>query len=273
MKPYIYSNQRALNLPTKSSSKPRLTWLVLLSGAFLVWFWPTKTTLEYQYDEIMKAAKTQPSVAAQAEIGNLKINIPDWSFFKDGAIWSLVNKQAQLSNRFTPDLVDSPIEHTGNSMKVAVQMSGKLEALHQAATREGVRLMLSSAYRSANDQQAIYDSYLRSHGQAYVNDYVARPGTSEHQTGLAVDISSYSSACKAQASQCSLDFSAISWLRNNASKFGFIQRYPSGKQSITGVAGEAWHYRYVGTELAKLLTSSNLTLDEFVAQIAPGYAK
>lgn len=269
-----YYKSRSSTLPTaKTPTKSRWLWVVLLSGAFLVWFWPAKTTVERQYDEISALLANHPSIVTSAEISGSKINIPDWSLFSDGNIWSLVNRDARLSDTFTPRLSDAPLEHTGENMKVATTIVPKLRSLQAAAAKDGINLMLSSAYRSTADQQAIYDSYLRSHGQAYVNDYVALPGTSEHQTGLAIDISSFSRDCKIQAAQCSLDFSAITWLRNNAADFGFIQRYPAGKQSITGVAGEAWHYRYVGTELARLLESSGLTFDEFVAQVAPGYAK
>ena len=269
-----YYKSRSLRLPTtKTAAKSRLLWVVLLVGAFLVWFWPAKTTVERQYNEISASLTGQQNVVASAEISQTKLNIPDWSLFSDGGIWSLVSRDARLSDKFTPTLSDAPLEHTGENMKVATAVVPKLRSMQTAAAKDGVRLMLSSAYRSTADQQAIYNSYLRSHGQAYVNNYVALPGTSEHQTGLAIDISSFSRECKAQAAQCSLDFNATAWLRNNAANFGFIQRYPAGKQSITGVAGEAWHYRYVGTELARLLTDNDLTLDEFVPQIAPGYAR
>lgn len=273
MQTHYYKSRTSMLPTTKTPTKSRWLWVVLLAMAFLVWFWSAKTAVEQQYTGIGATLQSQSSLVASAEINDIKINVPDWSLFSDGNIWSLVNGDARLSDTFTPRLSDAPLEHTGENMKVATTIVPKLRSMQAAAAKDGINLMLSSAYRSTADQQAIYDSYLRSHGQAYVNDYVARPGTSEHQTGLAIDISSFSRDCKAQAAQCNLDFSAITWLRNNAADFGFIQRYPAGKQSITGVAGEAWHYRYVGTELAQLLTANDLTLDEFVFQIAPGYAK
>lgn len=268
-----YQSRRSVPQKNKPQTKSRLAWLVVIAAVFLLWFWPLKTSLERQYEELAIIHANQSNVVATAEIGGSKLHIPDWSLFSDGNLWSLVNREAKLSPNFTPRLVTAPIDHTGSNMRVAVSMVPKLKSLYAAAAKDGVKLMLSSAYRSVKDQQEIYNSYLTTRGQAYVDSYVALPGTSEHQTGLAVDISSYSSECRTQAAACSLDFSAITWLRNNAADYGFIQRYPAGKQSITGVAGEAWHYRYVGTELANLLTANNLTLDEFVNQIAPGYAK
>jgi D-alanyl-D-alanine carboxypeptidase len=133
--------------------------------------------------------------------------------------------------------------------------------------------MFSSTYRSALDQRVIYDTFQSLYGKEYVHDYVAVPGASEHQTGLAVDIATASRDCSVDANACSLDADAMAWLRAHAADYGFIERYPSGKQSITGVAGEHWHYRYVGVPLAKALDGAHMTLDEFVQQTAPGYAR
>jgi D-alanyl-D-alanine carboxypeptidase len=133
--------------------------------------------------------------------------------------------------------------------------------------------MISSAYRSLQDQQATYDSYVAECGTACANQYVLPVGASEHHTGLAVDFSSASDQCAADSDDCSLGASAVTWLADNAWRYGFIHRYPEGKQSITGVAQESWHYRYVGIVMAKAMHGSGLTYDEVVQQLAPGYAK
>lgn len=208
-----------------------------------------------------------------AEIDKNKVVVPNWSVFKAGQLWNLVSSAHTLNLSYVPDLADVSVAHAPAATKVSKMISLPLLSMVKQASADGVDLMLSSAYRSSDDQQATYNSLLNMYGRAYVHEYVAKPGASEHQTGLAVDIASVSHGCEIDANACSLDASAIAWLRTHAADYGFIERYPSGKQSITGVAGEHWHYRYVGVPLAKALDSANMTLDEFVQQTAPGYAK
>lgn len=215
---------------------------------------------------------TSTPVAA-AEIGDATVSVPSWSLFHNGQIWSLVSSSHQLKLTFTPKLTETIVTHAPDATKISTQIHGPLTSMISQAKTEGVNLMLSSAYRSALDQQVLYSALLTLHGREYVQQYVAAPGASEHQTGLAVDIATLTHGCEIDANACSLDANGIAWLRAHAAEYGFIERYPSGKQSITGVAGEHWHYRYVGVPLAKALTSVNMTLDEFVEQVAPGYAK
>lgn len=247
----------------------------LLAGVVAVtwWFLVTAREITSSYDAVSRQLAAQPTLVSTVTLDNQLIHIPTWTLFHDGNIWSLVSADRQLGSSYTPELVATPVPHTAGDVQIAKTIAPPLTALFAAAKANGVPLMVSSAYRSPEDQQEIYDFYLRAYGQSYVNSYVAFPGKSEHQTGLAVDISSFSNDCSLNAGNCSLDYDAILWLRQNSSRFGFVQRYPSGKQSITGVAGEAWHYRYVGVTLAKFMESTNLTLDEFVQQAAPGYAK
>lgn len=210
---------------------------------------------------------------ATVEIGETKLSVYSWNLFKTGQMWSLVSPTHTLALTFTPELVAVTTDHAPGATQIGKSIEAPLGSLFAAASADGVGLILSSAYRSATDQQAVYDSLLALHGSEYVHEYVAAPGASEHQTGLAVDIASVTHGCAIDANACSLDAAAIAWLRAHAADYGFIERYPSGKQSITGVAGEHWHYRYVGVPLAKALTSAGMTLDEFVTQTAPGYAK
>lgn len=237
---------------------------VLLSGAILL----------VAVGLTLRAASPKSLASVQeVEVGKQIVNVPDWQVFRSGNIWALTNSTRKLSDNYTPSVVEAPVAHTGNDMKVAASLSHTLTSLFAAADKDGVKLMLSSAYRSAADQQAMYSTYLKMNGKQYVQDYVAVPGASEHQTGLAVDLAVASNSCKANASACSLDAPAIAWLRKHAAEYGFIERYPEGKQSITGIAGEHWHYRYVGVPLAKALTNASMTLDEFVQQTAPGYSR
>lgn len=208
-----------------------------------------------------------------ASLGDTTISIPSWNYFKTGQLWNLVSDKHTISLDYTPELTLTTVSHAPGAEHVSTVTEKPLESLVAAAKSDGISLMLSSAYRSAKDQQDTYNSLLALHGSDYVHEYVAAPGASEHQTGLAVDIATATQGCEIDANACSLDADAIAWLRERAADYGFIERYPSGKQSITDVAGEHWHYRYVGVPLAKALASANMTLDEFVQQVAPGYSR
>lgn len=210
---------------------------------------------------------------SSVEIGTTKMSVPSWNIFTAGKLWSLVSSVHTVALSYVPDLTDVTIAHAPAATQVSKTIAVPLSSMAKQASANGINLMLSSAYRSSDDQQAIYNSLLTRYGRTYVHEYVAEPGASEHQTGLAVDIASASHGCEIDVNACSLDASAIVWLRAHAAEYGFIERYPSGKQSITGVAGEHWHYRYVGVPLAKALDAANMTLDEFVTQVAPGYAQ
>lgn len=135
-----------------------------------------------------------------------------------------------------------------------------LTQLFDAAAKQGHSLMIGSAYRSAATQDALFNSYVASAGYQEANVYSAHPGHSEHQTGLAVDISTTSQQC--YLSECFIGTADGQWLADNAYTYGFTLRYPKGKEAITGYNFEPWHYRYVGVSLATALKQSGLTLDQ-----------
>ena len=139
-------------------------------------------------------------------------------------------------------------------------MAGPLTDMFGAASKAGHDLMIGSAYRSATTQEALFNSYVASAGFEEANMYSAHPGHSEHQTGLAVDISTTSQQCYLSA--CFINTADGKWLSENAHAYGFTLRYPDGKESITGYNFEPWHYRYVGVDLATALYESDLTLDQ-----------
>ncbi len=127
--------------------------------------------------------------------------------------------------------------------------------MKSAAASDGISLWIVSGFRSYATQASLYNRYSASDGQAAADTYSARPGHSEHQTGLAMDINSLESAFA--------NTPEGKWLAANAWKYGFILRYPSGKESVTGYIYEPWHYRYVGEELAKSVYESGLCLEEY----------
>lgn len=142
-------------------------------------------------------------------------------------------------------------------------------AMQKAAKKEGVSLVICSPYRDLQQQQKLFTRQIRYYmgeGASYMEAYqmtsqvVAVPNTSEHQMGLAFDIvtPSYTSLDEGFA-----DTAAGKWLAENSCDYGFILRYPKGKEFITGIEYEPWHFRYVGVEAARLITEEGITLEEF----------
>lgn len=196
-------------------------------------------------------------------VGTLAVRNPD--LLQPGSQLGLVSEIAPLSPSYAPpNLQPVGVAHGDSSvtMYVSKELAGPLERLFEAAERAGYPLMASSGYRSIKDQQELKASYAKRLGTAMAERYVAQPGTSEHHTGLSVDLSDRSQSCADDSDTCGLSSETASWLKDNASSYGFILRYPEGKETVTGTAPEAWHYRYVGPALALLLSKSNLTLDE-----------
>lgn len=247
----------------------------LLIILIIVTFYGLKTlkSTEAVYDDITSTLRSQPVIAKTAKLGDKTLNIPSYDMFKTGHIWALVSKKNPLEKEAGYTLVDIPVAHgdANQPMKVARNISDELQRLVNAADADGEPLMISSAYRSLQDQQKIYDNFVKKNGKELAAVYVLPVGSSEHHTGLSVDFSSVSDDCADDSDTCSLSQSSAAWLAQNASRFGFIQRYPEGAQSITGVGYEPWHYRFVGTPLAQAIATADLTYEEALTQIAPGY--
>ena len=129
--------------------------------------------------------------------------------------------------------------------------------MHTAATLEGLNIYLSSGFRSYNTQKKLYNNYVKRDGKEKADTYSARPGHSEHQSGLAFDVN--------QINDTFNNSPEAKWLSDNCYKYGFILRYPSGKTNETGYKYESWHFRYVGEELAtKLYNNGNwITLEDY----------
>jgi len=130
-----------------------------------------------------------------------------------------------------------------------------------AEEEENFILTARSGYRSYNTQVSLFDANVRAHGQDYADKFSAKPGTSEHQSGLAMDITA--EVMNYQLEQSFGKTPEGRWTAENAHRFGFIIRYPEGKEKITGYAYEPWHLRYVGKALASEIYSGSLTLEEY----------
>lgn len=175
----------------------------------------------------------------------------------------LVNKTNVLRSNYTPkNLVKLNIEFLSDTSNESRCMEKKaadsLEDLVATAKKENIILIGSSAYRSYKSQLRILKEETDKKGVDYADKYVAKPGQSEHQSGLAVDVTNRV-RCFDKTSK------EAQWLANNAYKFGFILRYPDGKEDITGYNYEPWHIRYVGKDIAKEIYMKNITLEEYLS--------
>lgn len=175
----------------------------------------------------------------------------------------LANKYYKLPDNYLPDdLVSINIKYYyGDAKKIRSEVYDAFLNMWNAAYEEGIYLIIIDAFRTHQDQVEAYQYYEKLKGSEYADTIAARPGYSEHQTGLAFDIYSKENT----SSQTFKDSESYRWLVNNAYKYGFILRYPEGKEKITGYRFESWHYRYVGVELARKVYESGLTYDEYYA--------
>jgi zinc D-Ala-D-Ala carboxypeptidase len=148
------------------------------------------------------------------------------------------------------------------SMQVRKIILPDLTNMFAAAKKDGVELKISSAYRSYQYQFSLYNQWVQKSGQAEADRASARPGYSEHQTGLALDIEPIDNIC--EVDQCFADTKAGLWLAEHAHEYGFIIRYPKDQETVTGYKYEPWHIRYLGKDLAHTFTqSSKKTLEEY----------
>lgn len=188
------------------------------------------------------------------------------------SIWLVVNKHRALNPAdFEPsDLVwPGSIENEfGQPLREPAALA--VEEMFLAAQEQGVWFRIISAHRPYAVQEELYTSYVNRDGQALADTYSARPGHSEHQTGLAVDFDDWSGC---YLMDCFADTLAGTWLAEHAADFGFILRYPPGHEETTGFMAEPWHFRYVGVELAQHMRDEGIeTLEElFGLDPAPDY--
>lgn len=182
------------------------------------------------------------------------------------SITVLVNKEYSLPSDYVPkDLVVPNVlfnfNYVDDKRKLRKVAAHALEDLFSAAQDKGLILYGISGYRSYTRQNEIYTKNIQTMGVEHTNLYSAKPGFSEHQTGLAIDVSTISVNNRLDEGFAATPESK--WLESNSYKFGFIIRYPKDKCDITGYSYEPWHIRYVGKPLAEYLYNNNLTLEEY----------
>lgn len=184
----------------------------------------------------------------------------------------VINKKRGLAENYTPSDLTEPQVPFSFSEKNDKRMLRKeaaqaLEKLFKLAAQDGIKLYGVSGYRSYATQKSIYNNNVKTQGQASADKVSAQPGFSEHQTGLAIDVSSASAKFALEET-----FGTTvegKWLVDHAHEAGFIIRYPKGKESITGYSYEPWHIRYVGQEMAKEIYENKWTLEEYFQDAVP----
>lgn len=173
----------------------------------------------------------------------------------------IANKHYKLNSDFQGlDLVYMDEKYWYYNVKYQLNNEAykNFELMWSDANKEGLNFAVYSAYRSYQTQENIYARYVNTDGQLLADTYSARPGHSEHQTGLAVDLKS--KTMNTDYFEKTLEYS---WLKENAYKYGFIERYPAGYEFLTGYQYEPWHWRYCGVECATYIKENNITFEEY----------
>ncbi|MCL6456873.1 MAG: M15 family metallopeptidase [Gorillibacterium sp.] len=182
----------------------------------------------------------------------------------------LVNKQLALPDNYKPDDLVYPNVHFIFDDKIEKRMMRKeaataLEDLFAGAEADGIFLGGVSAFRSQATQTVLFQNYVKKDGEEKAKMYSSVPGHSEHQTGLAIDVSGSTGVCAAEF--CFEGTPEAEWLAAHAHEYGYIIRYLKGKEDITGFDYEPWHIRYVGTEMAADIYSRGITLEEYYGAV------
>ena len=169
-----------------------------------------------------------------------KIEVKNGITYVNGVL--LVNKKYNLPKDYNPG-----VNATANAA---------FEEMRKAASKDKISLTIVSGFRSYNTQKSIYNSNLQKHGEKIANRFSAKAGQSEHQTGLAFDLN--------KANRSFVGTKEAKWIADNCYKYGFILRYPEGKEAITGYVYEPWHVRYVGKDVAKKIYEQGVCLEEYL---------
>lgn len=171
----------------------------------------------------------------------------------------LVNKLNRLEDTYAPpDLEKISLQYATKDKYLRKEAKKNFEQLSRDARQIGYQIIAVSAYRDYEYQKDLYQHYVKEKGEDYALKCSAKPGHSEHQTGLSLDV--MGSNKDYDEFEKSKEFD---WMMHHAHQYGFILRYPKGKEYITGFKYEPWHYRYVGKEIASIIYTGSLTLEEY----------
>ena len=229
--------------------------LMLLAAAlYFVLLMPQNAMDEHERLELpVETAEEETSVEEVSGQQKKEADLPDI----DISSWEYVLANAEHSiGEYTPELGE--IE----GQKLDQRILEPMQQFVADARAEGLSVFLSSGYRGFEEQQYLFNRKVEQYGEEKAATIVSRPGTSEHQTGIACDITDEYYELKDE----SLENTALyQWMSKHCQEYGFIVRYPKDKEEITGIIYEPWHFRYVGVEAATYMVEHNLCLEEFVA--------
>lgn len=202
-----------------------------------------------------------PSLDKQDIVTRVNLNL-DKEFYTDTKkiikqddMYALVNKYNYVDISYVPSNLKSLFNNT--SIKMVDVAADAYKEFIEAAKKDGITLVGTTAYRSGSFQKQLYDSYVAKDGVDKADTYSARPGYSEHQLGYSVDLNDPNYKEKR------ISPSDYEWIKNNCYKYGFIIRFPENKEDITGYQHENWHIRYVGKDVAKKIHELDITFDEY----------
>lgn len=224
--------------------------------------------LQKNFDDYIEYARNYPGVDKSKVIALVNVHASKgWyqeTYKADTSkdLYILVNKFYQLDKGYArDDLVDFSLSYSYQGNKAAKEVVEAFAKMHEDVKKElNVHLMVNSSFRPYEDQEEIYKSF-KLQGEIYADKFAARPGFSEHQTGLSIDITSIQNPTADKFTEST----EYEWLKKNSYKYGFILRFPDGKEDLTGYSTESWHFRYLGKEMAKKVYDSGLTFDEYYA--------
>lgn len=218
-------------------------------------------------DRYINYKKKNQQLSTEQIIKNVNMNL-DLRHYKDifkaknlNKEIILVNKYYYLEKDYVPDnlkLISN--QYSSKEINLVSYAKEAFENLSKAAKKENLNVIAMSGYRSYNYQVNLYNKYVKEDGAEAADTYSGRPGHSEHQTGLAVDV--YNKKTLYTNFEQTKEFI---WMQNHAHEYGFILRFPKGKEDETGYEYESWHYRYVGLEIAKYIHDNKITLEEYYA--------
>ena len=218
-------------------------------------------------DRYLKYKEKNPKLTNKQIVIDVNIGL-DYPYYENSVKakhlntdYILVNKYNYLEKNYVPkNLEKISTQYSLSGMKLVRSAKEAFEDMASDAKKEGYNIIAMSSYRSYDYQINLYNKYVRSDGKKAADTYSGRPGYSEHQTGLAIDVYNgkynYTNFGKTKE---------YLWMQKNAYKYGFILRFPENKEKETGYKYETWHYRYVGKTLAKEIYTNDITLEEYHA--------
>lgn len=232
--------------------------LLVLAGIGIYTFTSSDSTDKTPTAKLTKDTKAPDTPSApEKETPPPAFNKSQYSLDEPTSIWVVANKARPLQPK---DYAPNDLISVGGGQRMRKEAANALVQLFAAAKAQGYTLKPLSGYRSYGTQVSVYNNEVRTNGQTVADTQSARPGTSEHQTGLAIDVGG--GGCGIE--DCFGNTPEGKWLAANGYKYGFIIRYPESKMSVTGYRYEPWHIRYIGSALAtELHNTGTQTLEEF----------